>query len=99
MDDTPELTFRANPAQIQSAGKSFPSRQGGLGEKWGEKMMEKRIRIALAMQNKPRISIVELAAELDMAPDGIEKHLKVLRETGCIKRIGPAKGGHWEVQP
>jgi len=27
----------------------------------------------------------------------ILRHISVLKEKGIIKRIGPAKGGHWEV--
>ena len=27
----------------------------------------------------------------------IEKHLRKLREQGLIRRVGPDKGGHWEV--
>ncbi|MFZ5571776.1 MAG: winged helix-turn-helix transcriptional regulator [Thermodesulfobacteriota bacterium] len=49
------------------------------------------------MQRNPRISTSELAAHLDMGTTGVEKHLKILRENGCIRRIGPAKGGRWEV--
>ena len=28
---------------------------------------------------------------------GIEKNIKTLREHGIIRRIGPDKGGYWEV--
>ncbi len=27
----------------------------------------------------------------------VTKHIKNLREQGVIKRVGPDKGGHWEV--
>ena len=71
---------------------------GKWGEKWGEKSTATRLRIAQAMQQNPQITIVALATELGMAStSGIEKHLKAMRETGCIRRIGPAKGGRWEV--
>lgn len=50
------------------------------------------------MQRNPNITTVGLATELGMAStSGIEKHLKAMREAGCIRRVGPAKGGHWEV--
>jgi ATP-dependent DNA helicase RecG len=29
---------------------------------------------------------------------GIEWNLKKLKEDGKLERIGPAKGGHWEVK-
>ena len=32
-----------------------------------------------------------------MNPRGIDKHLKALREQGIIRRVGPDKGGHWEI--
>jgi hypothetical protein len=44
-----------------------------------------------------RISTVELAAALNMGLTNTDKHLKVMREAGCIRRVGPAKGGRWEV--
>lgn len=33
----------------------------------------------------------------DITEDGIKYHLKALQEKGIIKRIGPDKGGYWEV--
>ena len=27
----------------------------------------------------------------------VAKHIKFLQEKGVLKRIGPDKGGHWEV--
>jgi len=27
----------------------------------------------------------------------VEKNIKKLKEKGLLKRIGPAKGGHWDV--
>jgi hypothetical protein len=53
-----------------------------------ERVLVKRRRIARAMLRNPR-----------MVPSGIEKHLKVMREDGAIRRVGPARGGHWEVLP
>jgi ATP-dependent DNA helicase RecG len=50
------------------------------------------------MRSNPQISTVALAAVVGMAStSGVEKHLKALREAGCIRRAGPAKGGTWEV--
>ena len=50
------------------------------------------------MRSNPQIITVALAAVVGMAStSGVEKHLKALRETGCIRRVGPAKGGTWEV--
>jgi ATP-dependent DNA helicase RecG len=67
------------------------------GDKWGEVATAKRFKIVLAMIRNPRISTTELAKKLGMGNTGVEKHLKALRESGCIRRVGPAKGGHWEI--
>jgi len=45
----------------------------------------------------PRISIPQLAARLGMGNTGIEKHLKIMRNSGAIRRVGLARGGRWEV--
>ena len=34
---------------------------------------------------------------LQISTKAIEKHIKNLREDGIIRRVGPDKGGHWEV--
>jgi ATP-dependent DNA helicase RecG len=49
------------------------------------------------MIRNPRISSVQLATEVGISSTAIEKNLKFLKENGFIARIGPAKGGHWEV--
>jgi predicted HTH transcriptional regulator len=68
------------------------------GEKWGEKATATRLRIVQAMRRNQQISTVALAAELGMAAtSGVEKYLKALHEAGCIRRVGPAKGGAWDV--
>ena len=89
--------FPFSPAYLQAL--HAPSESAGLGEKWGETMLAKRRRIAEAMLRVPRISTPQLASEIGMGTTAIENHLKAMRASGCIKRIGPARGGHWEVMP
>ena len=45
----------------------------------------------------PQITISQLATDLAMSPSGIKKILKALKDSGCIQRVGPDKGGHWEI--
>jgi len=42
-------------------------------------------------------TILELARETGLSEPGIKKHLRKLQEQGLLKRVGPDKGGHWEV--
>lgn len=61
-----------------------------LGKKTREKILS-------VLVSNPRISTDELAITIGIAQKGIEWQIKKLKEDGLIKRIGPAKGGHWEV--
>ena len=60
----------------------------------GEKSREKIINI---IRNNPTVTQLELSNMLKISPKAIEKHIKNLREDGIIRRVGPDKGGHWEV--
>ena len=45
----------------------------------------------------PTASAHELSIAVNLTVKGIEKNLKVLRESGRLRHVGPTKGGHWEV--
>ena len=45
----------------------------------------------------PNITISEIADRLGMTKRGVDKNIKRLKEQGIIRRVGPDKGGHWEV--
>jgi len=38
-----------------------------------------------------------LSLAIGLSRRGIEKNISKLKTEGKIKRIGPAKGGHWEI--
>jgi Fic family protein len=63
-------------------------------EKKTEKMSEKILRLLKA---DPLLTIADLARLTSKTPRTIERNLKVLQANGLLRRIGPAKGGHWEV--
>ncbi len=90
------LTFQANPAHLPAvaAEKKWGEK---WGEKWGSSLLAKRQKMIEAMMINSRVTITQLAAQLGLGTSAIENHLKAMQSQGCIKRIGPAKGGHWEV--
>ena len=49
------------------------------------------------MKNNPKISIKELAKRCGVTRDGINYSIRNLKNKGIIKRVGPDKGGYWEV--
>lgn len=36
--------------------------------------------------------------EMDINESAVQKQLDVLRKKGLVRRVGPDKVGHWEVQ-
>ncbi len=55
-------------------------------------------KILALIRANPQISRKELAAALGITQDGVKFHLANLKKQAVLKRIGPDKGGHWEVQ-
>lgn len=43
------------------------------------------------------LTSASLAKRLGISPKAVEKHLANLKASGLLRRIGPDKGGHWEV--
>jgi len=54
-------------------------------------------KILEAIKKNPKITQNEFVEITGLTRRGIEWNLAKLKEEGIIKRIGPAKGGHWEV--
>ena len=72
-------------------------KKGVLGERLGEKLGETRSRIVALLATNSRISTREIATKIGVSTTAIDKHIIVLKNKGVIKRVGSARGGHWEV--
>jgi ATP-dependent DNA helicase RecG len=49
------------------------------------------------LAENPEMTIPQLANELGISTRAIEKHIANLQKNKVLRRIGPAKGGHWQV--
>jgi ATP-dependent DNA helicase RecG len=49
------------------------------------------------MLDTPEITIPEVAEKLGRSERAIELQINKLKESQVITRVGPAKGGHWQV--
>ena len=59
-----------------------------------------REQILQLLQNNPNISIADISYAIpDVTIDGIRYHINVLKRQGILHRVGPNKGGHWEIVP
>ena len=66
-------------------------------EKVGEKVGENEAKIFNLLSQDKNITYVELANKLNITEKSVYKNIEKLKKKGLLKRIGPAKGGHWEV--
>ena len=73
-------------------------KEGEGGQIGGQKTREKtREKIIGLIKENPKITQEELAEKTKISIKGIEWNLTQLKQKGHIRRVGPDKGGHWEV--
>ncbi len=83
------IIFKRPEASFEGRTKSQKTR-----EKTVEKTREK---ILVLIKENPEITQRELAIKTGLSRRGVEWNIKELKEEGKLKRVGPDKGGHWEV--
>ncbi len=49
------------------------------------------------VKDNPMITRREMAIRIGITADGVKKALETLKTAGRLRRVGPDKGGHWEV--
>ena len=63
-------------------------------EKSGQKTVDKLLSLLMA---NPHLTQEGMVSALMVTRSTIQKHLANLKSAGRLRRIGPDKGGHWEV--
>ena len=54
-------------------------------------------KILKILSNTPSITVREMSEILGLSRRGVEEQIKSLKQKSVIRRVGPDKGGHWEV--
>lgn len=85
----PQLEVGADIVSITFAQPSAPAQQKS-SEKSSEKILE-------FLKREPSLSAKALAEKMNMSSRAVEKQVGLLKKTGKLLRIGPSKGGYWEV--
>ena len=78
-------------------GSSRAIKKGGQKKavrKGGQKTVE---RLWQLLKDHPNLSQAGLVAALGITRSTVQKHINNLKRAGRPRRIGPDKGGHWEV--
>jgi len=68
-----------------------------VGEKVGERLTENQQKIVISIAENPYISALELATIVGISKRKTEDNLSKLKAKGIIERIGPDKGGYWQL--
>ena len=68
-----------------------------IPEKTTQKTEKTTQKILDIIKDNPRVTRKELAELVGMTADGIKWNLEKLKKIGKIRRIGPDKGGKWDI--
>lgn len=56
-----------------------------------------RDQVITLLRRNPKLSATALAAEIRISAKGIQRHLANLKAEGILRRVGPDKGGEWQI--
>lgn len=62
-----------------------------------KKWSETTIRVLELIKENPQVTRKTLCEKLAINPSAIQKHIDKLKKENVIQRVGPDKGGYWEV--
>ena len=79
---------------VKNAGERLDER---LDEKLDEKLGKRRATIIRLMIKNPNITVTEVGKNLGISRTAADKNIQIFKKNGWVRRIGPAKGGQWEV--
>jgi ATP-dependent DNA helicase RecG len=99
MDAFFRVTFYRDPRYSLKADRETVEK--GLVEKLGDRLVEKlgenEKRILEIIAKNRFVTIPELSKMLGISTTAVENNLAKLKVKKMLKRIGPDKGGHWEI--
>ncbi len=100
LEDWPDISFTDDREGCMFIATVHRKELGdaGLAEKASQKSSQKSSqKIIELMQNDPAITIADLALRIGITEWAIKKQIRKMKAQGRIQRIGPDKGGRWQV--
>jgi len=74
-----------------------PSATGNRDTGTGEGSLKSSLKILAMIKGDPSVTTDEMARLMGLARRSVTKQLTKLKQDGRVRRVGPDKGGHWEV--
>ena len=81
-------TLKNAEGTLKSSEGTLKSPKGGL---------KGSLKILAALNENPNLTALSLVEKLETSLRAIRKNLALLQARGLLRRVGPDKGGHWEV--
>ena len=92
--DEVELVLPLRPKDISQTSQTSEKTSEKTSKKTSKKTSETILEIIL---ENPRITVKELSQLTGLSGGGVRWNLDKLADKGRLKRVGPDKGGYWEV--
>ena len=83
-----KITFPTTTTTGKTTGKTTGNTTGKNSEH----------EILKVLQNNPHLTLKEVGNQVNLTEEGVRYHVKKLKTTGKIKRIGGSKNGRWKVK-
>jgi len=93
-DATPFVEFMLRALHVAMTEAVLTGNSAKVSVKMSGKVSGK---ILAAVRRNPGVTIPELAKLARVSTRTVERNLQQLQERSLLRRIGPAKGGHWEL--
>ena len=87
----------AQETEEKTTQKSSENIAENIVESIVENLSAMRGRIVKIIWKNPKVTAQSISKEVGIAPRNVQEHLKYLQKAGILRRVGPDKGGHWEV--
>jgi len=90
------VTFRRHEPE-ENKKATDDNLQDKVGDRVGENLNQNQQKILDLIQTDPHISARMLSEAIGISQRKVEANISILKKKGLLRRVGPAKGGHWET--
>lgn len=100
LQDYPEVGFEVQEIgggvllTFARTGGTATEEPGAAAQRSSEKSSEKILGL---LRKSPTLTTREVAQQLGISQRAVEKQIDKLKRKGILRRVGPGKGGYWEV--
>jgi ATP-dependent DNA helicase RecG len=98
IDDRDGCLFTATiHRKAKTSSRKMGTLPGGLEKTSGKTSGNTSGKILIALKQDVKLAIPELTSRIGVTERTIERNIKKMQEKGLLRRVGPARGGHWAI--